>query len=75
MKNIWDFIGYLSLGACLLGQIVVGWGYLLAQFVFLSSNILATVRAFKIDQPAPDKVKNVCFTSVTIALILLYFIR
>lgn len=76
MKAIfWDLVGYMSLSGALIGQVVVGWGYLVGQFIFLTSNICALVRCFKINQAAPDKVKNVCFTSLTIGLIIIYFIK
>ena len=77
MKKLWnndnfqEAIGYISLGLCIFGQIAVGYAYMIAQGAYLIANTWSTIRAFKLGQPRADKVRNVVFLSITIALILI----
>ena len=48
---------------------------MLGQGAYLVGNVLNVVRDFKLSRPAADKVKNVCFTAITIGLIVIYFIK
>lgn len=70
-NGFWEFIGYISLMGCILGQIVVGYAYLPAQFIYLFCNIAATIRSFAIHQPSSDRVKNCAFTAITLGLIII----
>lgn len=72
-KALWEAIGYLSLTGCVLGQIVVGYAYLPAQFIYLFCNVAATIRCFAIHQRPSDKVKNCTFTAITLGLIIIRF--
>ena len=71
----WEAIGYTTLALCIFGQIAVGYVYLIAQFAYLAANILAVIRDFKLDLPMANKVKDVCFTAITIGLIVIYIVR
>lgn len=74
-KILWECIGYLNLLMCIVGQITVGYWYLLAQGVYLFANILAVIRCFAFHLPTSDKVKNITFTAITIGLIIIYVVR
>lgn len=66
---IWEIVGYIGLAGTVIGQIIVGYWYLLAQGIFLVCNCGYTIRSFAIHQMPADKVKNITFTAITIALI------
>ena len=74
-KNmVWEIVGYINLMLCIIGQITVGYWYLFAQFIYLSANIIGIVRNFKLGLPMANKVKDIVFTGITLALIILRFI-
>lgn len=70
-KNFWEVIGYVSLALCIFGQIAVGYVYMVAQVAYLVANSASTVRSFVLDLPRADKVRNVVFLAITIALIVI----
>ena len=69
----WEVINYICLALCLFGQMTVGYIYLVAQFGYLIANGLAVVRDFKIGMPKSNCVKDICFFTITLALIILRF--
>lgn len=71
----WVNMGYLVMGLLLIGQITVGWLFMLGQGAYLVGNVLNVVRDFKLERPASDKVKNVCFTAITAGLIIIYMTK
>lgn len=72
MKKIfWEIICYIGLALCIIGQITVGKYYVLAQSLYLIANLSAVVRDFSIKLPTANKVKDIFFTAITIALLLL----
>ena len=76
MKNkVWDNIGYVVMALLLIGQVTVGWLFLIGQSAYLIGNVLNVVRDFKLERPRADKVKNICFTAITCGLIILYFFK
>lgn len=78
MKKVnpfWELVAYLSLTGCIIGQIVVGYAYLFAQIVYLTCNVMATIRSFAIHQPPADKIKNCVFTAISLGLIIIWIIR
>ncbi len=70
-KNFWEVIGYTSLALCIFGQIAVGYVYMVAQGAYLVANSASTVRSFVLDLPRADKVRNVVFLAITVALIII----
>ena len=70
-KNFWEIIGYTSLALCIFGQIAVGYVYMVAQGAYLVANSWAVIRSFKLDQPRADKVRNIVFLAITVALIII----
>lgn len=71
----WEVIGYIILALCVVGQIAVGYVYLPAQILYLLANIAEVARDFALCLPRANKVKDICFTGITIALIIIYLIR
>lgn len=71
-ENFWDNTGYVVLVLLLIGQITVGWLFMIGQSAYLIGNLINVVRDFKLNRPKADKIKNICFTAITIGLIILY---
>lgn len=68
---VWEIVGYVGLALCIFGQITVGKFYLVAQFAYLVANITGVTRDFALKLPMANKVKDVVFTAITIALIVI----
>ena len=45
---------------------------MVGQGAYLLGNIINVIRDFKLGRPRADKVKNICFTAITVGLIILY---
>lgn len=73
--KFWEGIGYLTLALCIIGQITVGKWYLLAQSVYLAANISGVLRDFALKLPTANKVRDIAFTAITIALIILFAVK
>lgn len=74
MEKRWANMGYVVMALLLVGQVTVGWAFLLGQGAYLVGNVLNVIRDFKLGRPASDKVKNVCFTAITVGLMIIYFL-
>ena len=70
-KTIWEIVGYVGLALLVFGQIAVGYFYLIAQVAFLIANLSSVVRDFKLHLPTANKVRDIVFTGITIALIVI----
>lgn len=69
--SFWELIGYITLALCIFGQITVGYWYLLAQFVYLISNVLGVIRDYALNLPRANKVRDFAFTAITLGLIVI----
>ena len=67
----WEVIGYITLALCIFGQIAVGYVYLTAQITFLIANAMSVVRDITLKLPQSNIVKDIAFTAITIALIII----
>ena len=74
-KILWEGIGYLTLALCVFGQITVGYWYMIAQGAYLISNIASVIRDFAMHLPTANKVRDIVFSAITVALIVIYYIR
>lgn len=75
MKNFFEnTAGYIVLALLIIGQCVIRSSYIGGQFVYFAANVLSVTRAFTLDRPRADKVKDICCTAITTGLILLFFI-
>lgn len=70
-ETIWEIVGYIGLALCVFGQIAIGWVYLVAQCAYLLANISGVVRDFALKLPNANKVKDIVFTAITLALIVI----
>ena len=70
-NTFWEIVGYSTLALCIFGQIAVGYVYLVAQVAYLVANVLSVVRDFALDLPRANKVRDVVFTGITLALIVI----
>ena len=69
-ETVWEIVGYIGLALCVFGQIAIGWVYLVAQCAYLLANISGVVRDFALKLPNANKVKDIVFTAITLALIV-----
>lgn len=74
INNLWEIIGYICLALCVVGQITVGYAYLLAQIAYLVANIASVIRDYALNLPRANKVKDICFSGITVALIIIFLI-
>lgn len=70
-KTFWEIMGYTTLALCVFGQITVGYWYMVAQCGYLISNIVSVVRDFALGLPTANKVRDIVFTAITLALIII----
>lgn len=70
-EKVWEYMGYISLALCIIGQITVGYFYLFAQTAYLIANGVGVVRSFILKRPIADKTKDIVFFAITLALIFL----
>ena len=70
----WELVGYITLALCVFGQIAVGYIYIIAQTAYLIANLASVIRDFALNLPAANKVKDIVFTAITIALIIIKII-
>ena len=73
-ETIWEITGYITLTGLIIGQVTIGYWYLFAQSVYLACNIANVVRDFAQDMPNSYKVKDICFTALTLGLIIIWVI-
>jgi len=71
-EKFWDNIGYVIMALLLIGQVTVGWLFMVGQGAYLLGNIINVIRDYRLNRPRADKVKNICFTAITVGLIILY---
>ena len=72
--TVWEIVGYAILVGLVIGQVTIGYWYLFAQFVYLICNITNVVRDFAQNMPTSYKVKDICFSALTFALIIIWVI-
>lgn len=70
-QKIWEAVALFCLTLTVLGQVVIGAWYLVAQAIWLTANVLTLCRDFALNRPAADKIKNACLTGLTVGLIAL----
>ena len=71
---VWENLQLLALAGTIIGQVVVGMSFLIAQSIWLAANILSLVRDFILHRPIADKVKNAALTALTAGLISAYML-
>lgn len=71
-KIFWELMGYITLTGLIIGQITVGYWYLFAQLIYLFCNAVNVIRDFSEHMPYSYRVKDICFTAITIGLICIW---
>lgn len=74
-ETMWEVVGYIALVLCVVGQITVGYWYLLAQGVYLIANVSSVIRNYALGLPNANKVKDIVFTGITVGLIIIYLVK
>lgn len=76
MTKFFENLQYLVLAGLIVAQCVVGSNFYIGQFIYLGVNLIAVVRSFVLDRPAPDKVKDFSCLGITLGIILYtYFLK
>lgn len=71
----WEFFGYVTLTGLIVAQVTIGYWYLFAQGLYLFCNVINLIRDFAEHMPTSYKVKDSCFTAITIGLIIIWIIK
>ena len=74
-KIFWEVVGYCTLALSIVGQITVGYVYLVAQFVYLAAHGVSAVRSFVLHLPTANKTKDCTFFAITAGLIIIYLVK
>ena len=69
---LWEIVGYITLILCVIGQITVGYMYIFAQILYLLANIFGVIRDLALNLPKANLIKDIVFTGITIALLIIY---
>jgi len=72
LRKAFENLNYMVMALTLCGQILIKSNYMLGQGCFLGANIVSVYRCFALNRPVADKAKDILFTTVTIALMLIY---
>ena len=70
-EKVWENLQLAVLFGTILGQILVGAFYFIAQGIWLTCNVLAFVRDIVLHRPMADKIKNCALCGLTLGLIIL----
>lgn len=73
--KIWEPVAYVCLGLTILGQVLTASNVLLAQIVWLVSNVLFVARDMALKRPRADKVKDVTMLILTCGLVVYLFLN
>lgn len=76
MKKVFENqIGFAVMFLLIIGQCTVGEWFIFGQVVYLIANVGSVIRDFYLKRPLSDKVKNICFSGITVGLILIRLFR
>lgn len=70
-NKVWENLQLVVFIGTIMGQMLVGAFYFVAQSLWLACNILALTRNFVLDRPLADKIKDGGMCGVSLALIIL----
>lgn len=70
-SKAWENAAIACFGLTVLGQGLVGGLYLVAQFIWLTANIISLVRNVVLERPKADKMRDAGLIGLTVALIML----
>lgn len=67
----WENIALLCFALTVAGQGLVGGFYLVAQFVWLTANVVSLIRNIVLQRPKADKLRDAGLIGLTVTLIVL----
>ena len=70
MNKKWEYVAYICLALTIIGQILTASDVLVAQTVWLVSNVLFVARDIALQRPTADKVKDVSMLAITLGLVV-----
>ena len=70
-EKVWEGVAYVCLALTIAGQVFTTMNVLIAQVVWLISNVLFVARDFALHRPVSDKVKDVCMLGLTIGIVVI----
>lgn len=65
---------FIAILLVIVGNVAVGYAYILAQSVFIVSNVVCLIADFKTKANTGCIIKDVCFLGLAIGLIIIYVI-
>lgn len=74
-NGFWEAVGYTTLALQIFAQISVGYIYMVAQGAYLFANVWSIIRSFKLNLPRANKVRDVVFLGITVALIIIRLVN
>lgn len=69
-EKVWEGVAYICLALTIAGQVFTTMNVLIAQVVWLVSNVLFVARDFALRRPISDKVKDVAMLGLTIGIVV-----
>lgn len=69
-EKVWECVAYICLALTIAGQVFTTMNVLIAQIVWLISNVLFVARDFALHRPISDKVKDVAMLGLTIGIVI-----
>lgn len=74
MKNKTELLNYIALGALILGQVVIGFNFIIGQALFVIADIFLVVRAFMLKGANSEKIKNGIMTLFAVGSLVINII-
>ena len=71
LSRVWEWVAYVCLALTVAGQVLTASNVLVAQWVWLVSNLLFVVRDVALQRPTADKVKDVSMLALTIGMVVI----
>ena len=57
-EKVWDNLGYVVLLGLIIGQMFIGFNFIIGQIVYIVTDVLILCRDFALHRPKSDKIKN-----------------
>lgn len=71
LSRVWEWAAYVCLALTVAGQVLTACNVLVAQWVWLVSNLLFVARDVALKRPTADKVKDVSMLALTIGMVII----
>lgn len=71
MCKWWEWVAYACLALTVAGQVLTACNVLVAQWVWLVSNLLFVARDVALKRPTADIIKDGCMLFITIGMVII----